>query len=134
MSYAVAKVRPRVESALHGDHAWKEAGFSLAAMACTAGYYPSHQPASMGVACDAVADWVILRNIDELAALRVPVHILAWEGDPVHPVPLAQVMAQTIPDALLTVVPSAATVFNDMALAGRTFARFLAWDSAPPGV
>jgi pimeloyl-ACP methyl ester carboxylesterase len=113
---------------------WREAGFSNEAMTCIAGYYRSHQPASIAVACNAVADWVILRNLDELAALRVPVHILAWEGDPVHPVPLARRMAQVIPDARLTVVPSAAVLFNDMALAGRTFAPTLAWDSVPPGV
>jgi 3-oxoadipate enol-lactonase len=101
---------------------WPEAGFSPAAMDCIAGYYRSHDPASIGVACDTVADWVILRRIDELAALRVPTHILAWEGDPVHPVPLAHVMHRAIPGARLTVVPSAATLFNDMELAGRTFA------------
>jgi pimeloyl-ACP methyl ester carboxylesterase len=125
-------VEETIAAASNGE--WKEAGFSPAAMACIAGYYRSHQPASMGVACEAVADWVILRNIDELAALQVPVHILAWQGDPVHPVSLAQAMARVIPDARLTIVPSAATLFNDMALAGRTFAQSSLWDSIPPGV
>jgi pimeloyl-ACP methyl ester carboxylesterase len=125
-------VEETIAAATAGE--WKAAGFSPAAMACIAGYYRSHQPASIGVACEAVADWVILRNLDELAALRVPVHILAWEGDPVHPVSLAQAMAHVIPAARLTIVPSAATLFNDMELAGRTFARFLLWDSVAPGV
>jgi pimeloyl-ACP methyl ester carboxylesterase len=121
-----------ISSASHGE--WKEAGFSPEAMACMAGYYRSHQPASMGVACETVADWKILHSIDELAELQVPVHILAWDGDPVHPVPLAQAMADVVPDARLTVLPTAATLFNDMELAGRTFAEFMACDSASPGV
>jgi pimeloyl-ACP methyl ester carboxylesterase len=121
-----------ISSASHGE--WKEAGFSPEAMACMAGYYRSHQPASMSVACETVADWVILNSIDKLAELQVPVHILAWDGDPVHPVPLAQAMADIVPDARLTVLPLAATLFNDMELAGRSFADFLTWDSAPPGV
>lgn len=113
---------------------WKEAGFSPEAMACIASYYRSHQPASMSVACETVADWVILHSIDDLTALRVPVHILAWDGDPIHPVALAQAMADAIRDARLTILPSAATLFNDMELAGRTFAKSLTWDSAPFGV
>jgi len=121
-----------ISSASQGE--WKEAGFSPEAMACMAGYYRSHQPASMGVACETVADWEILHSIDELAGLQVPVHILAWDGDPVHPVQLAQTMAEVIPDARLTILPTAATLFNDMELAGRTFAPSLTWDSAPPGV
>jgi 3-oxoadipate enol-lactonase len=121
-----------ISSASHGE--WKKAGFSPEAMACMAGYYRSHQPASMGVACETVADWKILHSIDDLAELQVPVHILAWDGDPVHPVPLAQAMADAIPDARLTVLPTAATLFNDMELAGRTFAEFMACDSASPGV
>lgn len=125
-------VEETIAAARSGE--WKEAGFSPAAIACIASYYRSHQPASMGVACEAVADWVILRNLDELAALRVPVHILAWQGDPVHPVSLAQDMANVIPEARLTIVPSAAVLFNDMELAGRTFAPFLLWDSVAPGV
>jgi pimeloyl-ACP methyl ester carboxylesterase len=113
---------------------WPQAGLSREAMSCIAGYYRSHQPSSMAVACEAVADWVILHSIDELAGLRVPVHILAWDGDPVHPVPLAEAMADALPNARLTVLPSSTILFNDMALAGRTFAEFPAWDSAPPGV
>jgi pimeloyl-ACP methyl ester carboxylesterase len=121
-----------ISSASHGE--WEEAGFSSEAMACMAGYYRSHHPASIGVACETVADWKILHTLDELAELRVPVHILAWDGDPVHPVPLAQAMADVIPAARLTVIPSAVTLFNDMELAGRTFAAFLTWESAPAGV
>jgi pimeloyl-ACP methyl ester carboxylesterase len=121
-----------ISTASRGE--WKEAGFSPEAMACIASYYRSHQPASIAVACQTVADWVILHSIDDLAALRVPVHILAWDGDPIHPVALAQAMADAIPDTRLTILPSAATLFNDMELAGRTFAESLTWDSAPPGV
>ncbi len=113
---------------------WKQAGFSPEAMACIAGCPRSHPLVSLGVACETVADWMILHSMDELAILQVPAHILTWDGDPVLPVSLAQAMADTIPDACLTVLPSAAILFDDIAIAGRTFAEFPAWDSAPPGV
>jgi 3-oxoadipate enol-lactonase len=113
-----------IASASQGE--WQSAGFSPEAMACMAGYYRSHLPASIRVACETVADWQILHSIDELGGLRVPVYILAWEGDAVHPVELARTMTDAMPDARLTVLPSAVPLFNDMGLAGRTFAEFLA--------
>ena len=36
---------------------WQEAGYTPEAMACQAAYFRSFQPASMAVACRAVADW-----------------------------------------------------------------------------
>jgi pimeloyl-ACP methyl ester carboxylesterase len=54
------------------------------------------------------AGWrIVERWPGDLAGLAVPVRILAVEGDPVHPIEAARVMARTIPDArLVPRVPS----------------------------
>lgn len=116
-------VEDYIRDAMAGE--WQEAGYTPEAMACQAAYFRSFQPASMAAACQAVADWVILKSLDELRAITCPVHIIAWEGDLIHPVPLAQAMVDRLSRARLTVVPSAAAISNDPASVGRTFARSL---------
>jgi pimeloyl-ACP methyl ester carboxylesterase len=64
----------------------------------------SHQTESMALACWVVPDWIILHSIDDLAALHMPVQIVAVEGDPVHPLALAQRMQDVIPGAQLKLV------------------------------
>jgi len=114
-------VEDYIRDAMAGE--WQEAGYTPEAMACQAAYFRSFQPASMAAACQAMAGWVILKSLDELHAITCPVHIIAWEGDLIHPVPLAQAMVDRLSRARLTVVPSAAAISNDPASVGRTFAR-----------
>ena len=109
---------------------WRAAGFSATTMGYMAGYLRSHDPASIGLACESLADWILFRDLSVLATLSCPVQIVAWEGDPVHPVELAVRMAAAIPAASLVKVPSMATIFNDMPSAGRLFAEFLALNAA----
>ena len=44
-----------------------------------------------------------LPSLAALAILEMPVLLLAWEGDPVHPVATAQQLANILPDARLHV-------------------------------
>jgi pimeloyl-ACP methyl ester carboxylesterase len=104
---------------------WAAMGIDEAAIAAWSAVQRSHDPASMAAACATVAEWVILPNLSALAALAVPVQILAWEGDAVHPLTLAQRMVASFPDARLHVEPALAPLFNDATIPGRVFREFL---------
>jgi len=104
---------------------WAATGMDDAAIAAWSAVQRSHDPASLAVACATVADWVILPDPSALAAFPVPVQILAWEGDTVHPLKLARRMAAVFPSARLHVEPALAPLFNDATIPGRVFREFL---------
>lgn len=97
---------------------WAAMGLSPAAMVEWASVLRSHDPASLAVACETVADWVILPDLSAVAGLDFPVRIIAWENDPVHPLALARRLASALPDAQLVTVPSLANLFNDVEMVG----------------
>ncbi|MEU6890327.1 alpha/beta fold hydrolase [Streptomyces sp. NPDC046557] len=63
-----------------------------------------------------------------LAALRLPALVLAWEGDPGHPLSTARALARSLPDAELHVARTRAEV----AAWGERAAAFLTGRGRPP--
>jgi pimeloyl-ACP methyl ester carboxylesterase len=64
----------------------------------------SHQADSLALACETVPNWLVYSGPAELQRLTMPVFIIAIDGDPVHPLALAQRLAATMPHAQLQVV------------------------------
>lgn len=71
----------------------------------------SHDVESVCTAIEAVKDWVILPDMQPLADLSMPVCIIAWPDDPLHPLELSQRMIAALPNARLTLLPSVGHVF-----------------------
>lgn len=87
----------------------------------------SNQNDSLATAVDTIKDWILFDDIKILAGLAMPVCIIAWENDPLHPFALAERMAKVIPDCTLKTIPSVAHVFlNHGTLVGQLYAEFLA--------
>lgn len=86
----------------------------------------THNPASIAVACQTVVDWVILPDLQALAALDFPTCIIAWPNDPLHPIGLARRMADVFPNARLELLPSLVHLFSQPAVFGEIYGRFLA--------
>jgi len=57
-----------------------------------------------------------LPSRERLAAIAVPTMILAWPGDPVHPLSTAEQLADLIPQSTLHVATSAAELASWTAL------------------
>lgn len=86
----------------------------------------SHQQQSLAAACEAISEWVIVESMACLRALKMPVMIIAYENDLVHPAALARRMQQAIPDCSLLLLPSFSAYVADMQLLGRKCREFLA--------
>ncbi len=85
-----------------------------------------HQEASIIVALDTVKNWVLFQDISVIRALTMPVCIIGWPDDPLHPIDLARRMAHIFPQAQLETIPSVGHVFvNQGAVIGEIYARFL---------
>jgi pimeloyl-ACP methyl ester carboxylesterase len=104
---------------------WAAMGMEDSAILAWSAVQRSHDQASLAAACAAVADWVIFPNLDALAALPAAGQLIAWEGDAVHPLELAQRMAAAFPCARLHIEPALAPLFNDATIPGRVFREFL---------
>jgi 3-oxoadipate enol-lactonase len=90
----------------------------------------SHQEDSLITALDTVKDWIILDDIAEISQLTMPVYIIAWRDDPLHPLALAERMVKYLPDTKLEILPSVAHVFlNNGTALGDIYNQFLANDS-----
>lgn len=85
----------------------------------------SHNSASLAVACKTVINWQIFPDPTVISQLTMPVCILAWENDNLHPLGLAQRMAGMIPDAKLAVLPSLTEMFTDPSIIAAHYLRFL---------
>lgn len=68
---------------------------------------------------------VALPDLAALEAVRVPVAVIAAEGDPSHPVAVARAIASTLPDGRLTVLPPGGLVWAHRATLRRLIAEFL---------
>jgi pimeloyl-ACP methyl ester carboxylesterase len=91
-----------------------------------AGFQASHEAESLALACRTVIRWTMAEEFGRLRDLRVPVCILCWPGDPLHPVALAERMAMEIPGARLVRLSSMVEPYLDPSVIGRRFSVFLA--------
>ena len=85
----------------------------------------SHDTASIALACETIADWVILPSLDQLTKLRFPVLVIALGEDSIHPVELSRRLKESLPDAEMTLIPSTKVYFDDVEIVGRMCKRFL---------
>ncbi|MBZ0288080.1 MAG: alpha/beta hydrolase [Anaerolineae bacterium] len=92
-----------------------------------------HQERSLITALETVKDWIIFNDLSEIAQLTMPVCMIAWPNDPLHPIELAQRMCDYLPHAKLETIPSVGHVFlNHGAILGDIYARFLAELASTP--
>lgn len=107
-------------------------GLTPQASAFWAGILRSHQAASLAVACEVMASWVILPDLAALATLTMPTLIIAVENDAVHPLALARRMERALPDATLRLAPAVHAMFEEPELVGRLVRAFLEAPCATP--
>ncbi len=85
-----------------------------------------HQPESLATAMESVIYWRPFYSINELSALNMPVKILAWENDPLHPLVLARNMAAVINDVRLRILTSPTVIFESPQTIGKFYRQLLA--------
>ncbi|MEA3335079.1 MAG: alpha/beta hydrolase [Chloroflexota bacterium] len=85
----------------------------------------SHETHSLATACKAVIDWTLFDDLNVLSALAMPVCIIAWDDDNLHPLSLAQRMAESFPNARLEMLPSLMALFLTPEIIGEIYGRFL---------
>jgi len=90
-----------------------------------AALFLSQDAESLATAMESVIYWVPFYSIGELAALNMPVKILAWENDPLHPLALARKMAAVINDARLRILPAANIIFENPGAIGGYYSQLL---------
>jgi len=85
----------------------------------------SHDPQSLAVALQAVSTWVILQDLDVLRQLDCPVKIIAWDGDPLHSLQLAEKFHKTFPNSTLETIASLSLLFEQPDIIGKTYQAML---------
>ncbi len=85
----------------------------------------SHNPDSIVVACNTIINWANLYDPSLLKKLDFPVHILAWEGDPAHPMELANRLKASFNQASLKIIPSSYNSPEDFSIVGKIFLQEL---------
>ena len=103
----------------------REMGMSEELIAYLAEVRRSHQPASLATAYLSVIEWVLFNDINVLSKLGMPVYIVAWPNDPLHPMHIAERMAAALPNAQLETFPSIMEFFLNPAALGDMCHRFL---------
>jgi len=86
----------------------------------------SHDAMSLATACKTVVYWKPFQDLQLFAGLTMPVCIVAWPEDPLHPIALAQRLAGIFPNARLETVPTLPFVFVNGEELGQIYGRFLA--------
>ncbi len=86
----------------------------------------SHNGDSLAAACEGVADWTVYQSPKDLQRLTMPVLIIAFDGDAVHPLALAWRLAAQIPHAELCVVEPASRYFEQPGTVGELIGGFIA--------
>jgi len=84
-----------------------------------------HQLDSFVAANRTVPPWVLFDNLTPLAALRMPIGIFAWGGDPSRPLSLARRLASAARRGHLETVDSLAALAADPGLYAGTIRRLL---------
>jgi len=91
-----------------------------------AGLFLSQQAESLATAMENIISWRPFYSINELSALNMPVKILAWENDPLHPLALARNMAAVINDVRLRILSSPTVIFERPQTIGTFYRQLLA--------
>jgi len=97
---------------------WPALGMTGEAMAARAAMLRSHNAASLALACEAVAGWVIMPDLSPLTCLDLPAMVIAWEGDAIHPIALARRIATALPRSRL-VLSSQQAYLNEVGMLAR---------------
>jgi len=87
--------------------------------------FSAHDADSLATALQTVPLWRPFTDLSPLAALQCRTCIVAWEGDPVHPIELARRMAAALPRATLQTMAPLPALFLDPPEIGRRYARYL---------
>lgn len=102
-----------------------ELGWSPHTIAYVRANFASHEPASISVALQTVADWLPFPDLSVFAKLDCPVRMLAWQEDQLHPFELAQRIATAMRNARLETVAPLPAIFLTPEMVGHAFARSL---------
>jgi pimeloyl-ACP methyl ester carboxylesterase len=87
--------------------------------------FSAHEADSLATALQTVPRWLPLPDMAPLAQFQPPTCIVAWDGDPVHPIELARRMAAALPNATLQTMAPLPALFLDPPEVGRRYARYL---------
>jgi pimeloyl-ACP methyl ester carboxylesterase len=86
----------------------------------------THRPESLSTAFRTVPDWIVSEDVSALVSRRTPVGLVAWEGDPTHPMALARRLAAAAANhSRLEEIASPLALFADPPIVGRTLAKLL---------
>lgn len=102
-----------------------ELGWPPQAIEAVAAMQGGHQTASLATACRTVADWVILPDLSVVAALPMPVCVIAWPDDPLHPIVLAQRLVGFLAHGRLAHFPPLPEIFVHGEAIGQIYSEFL---------
>lgn len=102
-----------------------ELGWSPQAIEFTRSCFLAHDPVSIATALRTVVDWRILPDLSVVSTLAVPVCVIAWEADPLHPYELARRLVGLLPNASLEVIAPPPAVFLRPTVVGNIYRRFL---------
>jgi pimeloyl-ACP methyl ester carboxylesterase len=84
-----------------------------------------HDLASFVAANRSVPNWVLFDSLSPIAALRMPIGVFAWGGDPSRPLSLARRIASAARRGRLETVDSLVELVGDPALYARTVRRLI---------
>jgi len=102
-----------------------ELGWSPEVIQAVAEMQGSHETHSIATACKTVIDWTIFSDLNVLSDLTMPVCIIAWPDDNLHPFSLAERMADIFPNAQLETIPTLPFIFLQPQRVGEIYGEFL---------
>ncbi len=100
-------------------------GWSPQVVATVAEFFRAHDPVSIAVALKTVSNWIILSDLTPLANVTCPVCIVAWSGDQIHPLDVAEQVAAAFPNATLQMIPTLPEIFVHPETVGNIYRKFL---------
>ncbi|MGE5603422.1 MAG: alpha/beta fold hydrolase [Nitrososphaerales archaeon] len=103
----------------------QEQGASREVIATIAEMQSVHDPASLATACEACIRWVDL-DMPQAAGLHIPACLIGWPDDALHPLDLAERLAEVLPDARLVTLPALSVLFAQPSEVGTIYGQFLA--------
>jgi pimeloyl-ACP methyl ester carboxylesterase len=102
-----------------------ELGWAPEVIQAVADMQGSHKTNSLATACKTIIDWTLFTDLHVLSDLTMPVCIIAWPDDDLHPFSLAQRMAGIFPNAWLEAIPALPYLFLHPQRVGEIYGRFL---------